>query len=138
MPIKRHTDRNNRLTTLTATGEITPEELIEIVGAFAFDPPALHILWDVREAVPARSLHADHMSEIASLAKSAIGSRYTGKTAYVAASELVFGICERFTVQLEHKGAFHQTKVFHDIDEALAWLQQTENPPPPPPKDVDG
>lgn len=122
MPIKRHTDPSNTLTTLKATGELTPDDFMEVVGAFNDDPPALNILWDFREAYPSDSFTSDHTWEIASLSKATVGSRRDGKTAYVAASDLVFGMCRMFTSQLSVKGALHTTMVFHELDDALEWL----------------
>ena len=124
MPIKRNTDRANRLTTLTATGSVRPEEVAEIVGAFATDPPAKNILWDFREALPAASFNADRTMELASLAKAAIGARFDGKTAFVAASEVIRCMCIKYTEQLKQRGAFHQTRIFHGIDVALQWFEE--------------
>ena len=123
MPIQRHNDQVNRLTTFTATGEVTPREFMEVVGAFKNDPPELNILWEFRDALPSESFNANRTEEIALLGKPYVGSRLDGKTAYVATSELVFGICTRFTLLLEKLGTFHQTKVFRDINEALKWLE---------------
>jgi len=122
MPIERHTDPSNTLTILTATGELTPDDFMEIVTAFKEDPPALNILWDFREAYPADSFRSGNTMEIAALSKSAIGSRRDGKTAYLATSELVFGMCRMFTTQLDVRGALHKTMVFDEMDKALKWL----------------
>ena len=124
MPIKRTTDQANRLTTLTAPGKITPEEVKKAVEAFIDDPPAKNILWDFREAIPSASFNADRTMEVASLSKSVIGARYDGKTAFVVSSELTFGMCNTYMSQLQQRGAFHRTKVFYDMDEARKWLEE--------------
>ena len=122
MPIHRQTDASNTLTTLTATGELTPDDFMDVVEAFKDDPPALNILWDFREAYPSKAFTPDHTADIAALSKYTIGSRSDGKTAYVASSELVYGMCRMFTSQLVMKGALHTTMVFHEIDDAIDWL----------------
>ena len=126
MPIHRQTDPSNTLTTLTAAGELKPDDFIKVVGAFEDDPPALHILWDFREAYPSKSFNSDHTSDIAALSKNTIGSRRRGKTAYVAPSDLVFGMCRMFTSQLHLKGVLHSTEVFRKMDDALIWLGNDE------------
>ena len=124
MPIKRTTDPANRLTTLTATGSVRPEEVAEIVGAFATDPPSKNILSDFREAFPAASFNADRTMELASLAKAAIGSRFDGKTAFVAASEVIRCMWIKYTEQLKQRGTFHQTRIFGQIEDALTWFDE--------------
>lgn len=122
MPIQRNTDQVRRLTTLTATGEVSADEIMEVVGAFKDDLPALNILWDFREAYLTESFESEFTQGIAKLAKSSVGLRRDGKTAYVASSDLLFGMCRMFTTQLSLEGSLHATMVFRDIDEALKWL----------------
>ena len=122
MPIHRFTDPSNTLTTLTATGELLIDEIMEVVGAFRDDPPALNILWDFREADLTESFKSEFTKRITGLAKTTVGLRRDGKTAYVAASDLVFGMCRMVTSQLNVAGALHTTMVFRDIDTALMWL----------------
>jgi len=126
MTIKRHTDPSNTLTTLTAAGQLTPDEFVEVVKAFEDDPPARKILWDCREAYPAESFNSACTREIAELAKATVGLRREGKTAFVAVSDVSFGMCRMYTSQLEVKGALHSMKVFRDMDEALKWLREED------------
>ncbi|WP_319524593.1 STAS/SEC14 domain-containing protein [uncultured Desulfosarcina sp.] len=126
MPIQRHTDQARHLTTLTATGEISANEIMEVVRAFRDDLPALHILWDFREAYLTKSFESEFTKGIAKLAKTTVGLRRDGKTAYVASSDLVFGMCRMFTAQLGLEGALHSVMVFRELDEALKWLMDNE------------
>ena len=113
----------NTLTTLMVTGELLIDEILEVVGAFKDDPPALNILWDFREASMTSSFKSEFTKGIAVLAKTTVGARSDGKTAYVASSDLVFGMCRMFTSQLGLEGALHTTMVFREIDEAMKWLR---------------
>ncbi|BBO77127.1 hypothetical protein DSCW_45440 [Desulfosarcina widdelii] len=122
MPIQRHTDQAKRLTILTATGEVLVDEIVEVVSAFKDDLPALNILWDFRKAYLTESFESEFTRGIAKLAKTSVGLRRDGKTAYVASSDLVFGMCRMFTTQLGLEGALHSTMVFREMDEALKWL----------------
>ena len=123
MAIKRRTDPSNTLTTLMVTGELLIDEILEVVGAFKDDPPALNILWDFREANMTSSFKSEFTKGIAELAKTTVGVRSDGKTAYVASAELLFGICGMFTSQLGVERALHATMVFREIDEAMKWLR---------------
>jgi len=123
MPIQRHTDQANRLTTLTAVGEIAPDDLMEVVESFKNDLPELNILWDFRKAHPSRSLNAEAMKQIAVLVKITIGSRTNGKTAFVAPSDLTFGLSRMHMTHLKIEKSAHKTNVFRTLDEALQWLE---------------
>ena len=124
MPIQRHTDQDSRLTTLTASGELIPEEFMEVIGAFKDDPPAKNILWDFREASPTGSFDAEDMQQFGEMVMSTIGSRSDGKTALVANSDLTYGIARMYTTHLEFQRPAHQTKVFRSINDALEWLEE--------------
>ena len=126
MPIKSHTNASKKLTTLTASGGITFEEIMEVVKGFNDDPPARNILWDFSEAYPADPFDATDMDRIASLAKSNLASRAQpdGKTAFVATSDFIFGVTRMYTTYLELQEPVHEIQVFRTLDEAHQWLTQ--------------
>lgn len=111
------------MTTLTASGELKPGELLEAVGAFKHDPPAINILWDFRQAYPSQSIDAEFMQQIAGLVKKTIGSRTNGRTAFVAPSDLSFGLSRMYMTHLEINKSAHKTNVFRSLGEALKWLK---------------
>ena len=124
MPITSHTDPSNELTTLTAKGNISFEEMIEVVGNFKNDLPAKNILWDFSEAYPADTFDGEDMDKIAALAKSNLNlrSQPDGKTAFVATSDFVYGITRMYTSYLELQQPEHEIKVFRSLEEAHEWL----------------
>ena len=126
MPIERHTEPSGWLTILTATGELRPETFIRAVKTFADDPPAKKILWDFREAYPAESFTLDDMKRIAALVKATIGSQADGKTAYVATSDLAFGVSRMYQAHLQMTNTNRETKVFRSMEEALRWLEEAD------------
>ena len=128
MAITRHMDPPNKLTVLTAIGELTFEDLKGIIEDFKNDPPpkGFNILWDFREAHPADSFRSDSTGGIASLFKKRIGSKTYRKTAYVGSSGLMYGMCRMYLSQLEIEGVTRSTMVFHEMDEALKWLNEDE------------
>ena len=124
MTITRRTDPSNKLIVLTAIGELTFEGLKGVMEAYKDDPPPkdYNILWDFREAYPSDSLKSDCTGGIASLFKKRIGSRTYRKTAYVASSGLMYGMCRMYLSQLELEGVTRSTMVFREMDAALKWL----------------
>ena len=123
MPIQRHTDQANRLTTYAVTGELVTEELMEVVAAFKNDPPTLNILWDFSDAYPTVSFGSDDMKQIAELVKRTIGSLTGGRTAFVAASDLMFGVLRMYKTYLAFEISVHETNVFRTLEEAHQWLE---------------
>jgi hypothetical protein len=126
MPIAFTTDPSRELTTLTATGGITVEDIMAVVKGFKDDLPEKNILWDFSEAYPDDPFDAADMDRIASLAKNNLNLRKQpdGKTAYVATSDFVFGITRMYASYLELQGPSHDIQVFRSLDEAYAWLAE--------------
>jgi hypothetical protein len=120
MPITSTTDPSRDLTTLTATGKITLEEVIEVVKTFKYDPPAINIVWDYSKAYPDDPFDATDMDRIAALATTNLNLREqpNGKTAFVAASDFIFGLARMYTTYLELQGPSHEIQVFRSLDEA--------------------
>ena len=124
MPITAHTDPSQDLTTLTAMGNITFEDIIAVVNSFREDVPAKNILWDCSQAYPDDRFDAEELDSIASLAKTNLNLRShpDGKTAFVATSDFVYGITRMYTTYLELQGPAHEIKVFRSLEEAHRWL----------------
>jgi len=126
MAITSNTDPSKDLTTLTATGNITFEDIIEVVKTFKDDPPAKNILWDYSEAYPVDPFDATDMDKIAALAKTNLNLREQpdGKTAFAATSDFIFGLVRMYTTYLELQGPSHHIQVFRSLDEAHEWLAE--------------
>lgn len=126
VPITSHTDPSQALTTLTANGGISLEEIIGVVKGFKDDPPAKNILWDFSEAYPDDPFDAEDMDRIASLAKTNLNlrSQPDGKTAFVATSDFIFGITRMYTTYLELQQPTHDIQVFRSLEEAQEWLTE--------------
>jgi len=126
MPITSTTDTSRDITTLTATGKITLEEIIIVVKTFKDDPPAKNILWEFSEAYPGDPFGAMDMDRIAALATTNLNLREQpdGKTAFVAASDFIFGLARMYTTYLELQGPSHEIQVFRALDEAHEWLAE--------------
>jgi len=126
LPITSHTDPSQKLTALTAKGDITLEDIIEVVKNFKSDPPEKYILWDFSEAYPADPFDAEDMDRIATLAKSNLNlrSQPDGKTAFVATSDFIFGIIRMYTTYLELQQPTHEIQVFRSLEDAHQWLAE--------------
>ena len=126
VPITSHKDPSQALTTLTAEGNITFEDIIGVVENFKIDPPEKNILWDFRKAYPTDPFDAEDMDKIATLAKKNLKFRHQtdGKTAYVATSDFVFGITRMYTTYLELQQPTHEIQVFRSLEQARQWLAE--------------
>ena len=103
MPIIRHTDRLNRLTTFIATEAITLQDVLETLNTFENDPPAIYILWDFRKAEVGDSFTAADFAKTAEIAKSYLGFREGGRTAFVATTDIVYGLIRMYTAYLQNQ-----------------------------------
>jgi hypothetical protein len=122
MPIVRHTDHPKGLTCFTATGAITLQDILEILNTFQDEPPAINILWDFTRAEVGDSFTADDFEKTAIIAKSYLGIREGGKTAFVASTDIVFGLIRMYTAYLQSQEIAHQVDVFRTLDNARQWL----------------
>jgi len=121
-PISPHTDLSKDLTSFIITGTVTVSEIFDVVMSFKDDPPAKNILWDFSEAEVGDSFTSDAFQKIASRAKSNLGLRPGSKTAFVATSDIVFGLIRMYTTYLELQEIAHEVEVFRKIEEAYRWL----------------
>lgn len=93
---------------------------------FKNDPPAKNILWDFSEAQPGDPFDATDMDKIAAIATTNLNLREhpDGKTAFVAASDFIYGLARMYTTYLELQGPAHEIQVFRSLDEAHEWLAE--------------
>ena len=124
MPIEKYTDHSEDLTTLTVTGDVTLPEILDVLAAFQDDPPANNILWDFSQSGVGDAFSSDDFQKTASLAKSKLGLRPGSKTAFVATSDVIFGLIRMYTTYLEFQEIAHEVKVFRVLDKAREWLKE--------------
>lgn len=121
-PISPHTDLSKDLTSFIITGTVTVSEIFDVVMSFKDEPPAKNILWDFSKAEVGNLFTPDAFQKIASRAKSNLGLRPGSRTAFIATSDIVFGLIRMYTTYLELQEIAHEVEVFRTIEEAYQWL----------------
>jgi hypothetical protein len=119
MPLTYEIDDMRGVITVTATGELTDQQLIDLHNRFASDPavrPAFAILFDMRGATDA-GVTPEGVRNLAGLPF--IVSRES-KRAVVVRTDLGFGMARMYGLRREARGPAFE--VFRDIDEAKRWV----------------
>jgi len=124
--IERHADQSNSVTSFTVTGVVTLREILDVLKTFKAEPPAKNILWDFSEANVGYSFNVTDLQKTAIVAKSNLGLRPNSKTAFVAASDIGFGLIRMYTTFLELQEIAHEVQVFRRLDEAHQWLDEDQ------------
>ena len=122
MPITVDTDPDRDLTIFTATGLLEFEEVVPVVKAFYENDPTRNVLWDLTE-VPGTQISAEEVKTLTSFRFRKESSRAPGKTAFVAASSLLFGLSRMFEAQSTIQGSAHIVMVFKDMASAIFWIE---------------
>jgi hypothetical protein len=122
--IARHTDQSNSLTTFSVDGTLTLKEILDVLKTFKAEPPAKNILWDFSKANVGYSFNVTDLQKTAIVAKSNIGLRPNSKTAFVATSDIGFGLIRMYTTFLELQEIAHEIQVFRSLEEAYQWLEE--------------
>jgi hypothetical protein len=123
MSITSNIDPSKQLSTFTATGKITSNEIAETIELFYKKQPGNNVLWDFRYADLKALIFSNELENIAtSFFKIRWKSSELGKTAIVASNDLWFSIAKMYTKFSEIKNLSHIIQVFRFMDEAIKWL----------------
>jgi hypothetical protein len=129
MPIEREIDEARQLTVLTVVGAVTFIEMRRTIESF-WEAPALtlNVLWDYRQADLSGLSRADHeaLVRVGLEYRDRHAERIGGKTAIIAASVLEYGLNRASEVLTYLEGYPFEVKTFRTVDEAEAWLAQTD------------
>jgi len=79
------------------------------------------VLWDFRNAT-LNGLYENQLREIAWDLRDYIRLRTGGKTAFVVADDIAFGIARMFEAFSESEGITVEQRTFRDIEDAIIWL----------------
>ena len=123
MPITAQVNAENQLTIVTATGELSFDEIRDAITSFYEGDHTLKVLWDMREA-SARKLSSRQVEQIALLLEE-YGGRSKGiKTAIVTPTDLNYGLSRMLISFVEIREEHYPVlmKVFRTMDEALSWI----------------
>jgi hypothetical protein len=122
MPITSHIDHAKDLASFTATGNITPDEVIAMVQMF-YDQPTKNVLWDLT-AASELNFQSDELRKIASYPQRVESTfRINGKTAIAAPQDLTYGLSRMFQSFSEFNSVPFEVMTFRTMEEAEDWLE---------------
>ena len=123
MPITPQIDPSKQLSTFIATGEISSNEIAELIESFYKKQSSNNVLWDFRYANPEPLLFPDELENItASFIKQHWKLQGARKTAIVASTDLWFRLARMYLTFAEIENISHVIRVFRFMDEAIKWF----------------
>ena len=119
--IKVRVDEKANLTTFVVPQNVSVEKIISTLETYYSKSPTLHSLWDFSRTDPS-NLKTEDLEQILSVAQEKALTREGGKTAFVAFSDLSYGIGRMYEILTEIYGHPVAHMVFKSHPEALDWL----------------
>lgn len=123
MPITFQVEKEKAITVFKATGALRFDEVMSAVKSFYAANPTKHVLWDLLEITDIQ-LSSKEVEMIASYQPRYDGKRESGKTAFVAQKDVLFGLSRMFELHSEVKAAPYPTMVFRSLQEACQWFDE--------------
>ena len=118
------TEPETQITTLTAIGPVTAEELMAALGAYYAGSPTRLALCDLSQA-KLSLLSTDDIARIVSFTIARAEVRAGGKTAILASRDLEYGMARMYEMLAELRRHPVVIRAFRDRDEALRWLGES-------------
>lgn len=109
---------------LRVTGELSFEELVEVIKVH-FPGMTRDLIWDFRDGT-LKSVAAAQLERIPAIVRQNMPNRVGGKTAYVAATDVDFGLWRMYTAIASYNRMPYEYNVFRDYVEALKWIGRPE------------
>lgn len=121
--IETHIDPEIDLTIHTASGVISPDEILRKIRSYYEEGEVTRLLmWDLTDA-DVRNISASDVQAFVDLTNALTEPRTGGKTALVVATSLAYGMGRMYELSkdaFDERGIGHGT--FHDRKAALEWL----------------
>ena len=123
MPITSLIDKAKDLTVFTVIGVLSFDDALPVVKAFYEGVPTKNVLWDLSETTDVQ-FTSQEVEEIASIGVRYDSKRASGKTAFLAQKDVLFGLSRMFEIQSILKQSPHSVMVFRNRNEAFEWLDE--------------
>ena len=120
-------DEKKNLTVFTATAPLSSQEICDELDRYFSGRYTRLILWDLTRAKNPSWSDAD-IKKAAQKVKQYSHLRKGGKTAYVVAGDLDFGISRMYQAYTDMENVEFEIKIFRDINKAVQWLGIKEDP----------
>ena len=111
------------VTVFTVAPGVRPEDLIQALSAFMRDAPTQRVLWDLRQSSISQFTDDDRLWMVSQLSKFSGAERAGGRSAFVVAHDVDFGVMRMLITYAELGGYAVSLQVFRDVDVARAWLR---------------
>lgn len=105
---------------LRVTGELSFDELVATIKEH-FPSLTRDLIWDFRHGT-LRSVTAAQLERIPAIARQHMPNRPGGKTAYVVAADVDFGLLRMYIAIASYSQLPYEYNVFRDYEEALRWV----------------
>ena len=109
------------LTVYTVTGQVTANDVINIIKKFYGENVTLNVLWDLSQSDVSK-LSADDVHSIAHTPRKYAEMRKGGKTAIVAPTDIAFGLARMYEFMTEIQNYSFKTQAFRTTQEVYRWL----------------
>jgi len=126
MPITSRMNQSEQLTTFTATGEVTFNDIIEALRPFFAGRATKNILWNFCDAKPDVDDLTESLDRIAKFSNKERKLRSSGKTALVASADLMYGLLRMYETFADIHGLAHSVMAFRTIEGALQWINEDQ------------
>jgi hypothetical protein len=123
MPITSHIDKNKDLTTFKVTGVLSFDMALPMLEAFYDGDPTSHVLWDLIDTTDVQ-ITSEEVLDLVRFKPRYQGKRKSGKTAFVAQKDVLFGLSRMFEIQSSIQDAPYAIMVFRSLYEAYQWLYE--------------
>jgi len=120
--VTRTTDASRDLTVLKPIGLLTVNLAIEAIDGWYADSPTANLIWDLTDA-DLTAIDADKIKRILRHAKTLAHHREGGRSAFVIAGDLGFGLSRMYGTLAEAVDHPIPHRVFRTMDEALQWIE---------------
>lgn len=119
--IEIKTEKARELTFIVFTGKVTHADLIAALKTFYESEITSKVLWNFTNC-DVEALETNDLYSIADVAKGYAHLRSGEKSAFVASSNLAFGLGRMFTTIIKVEDHPIEGATFRSVDEALTWL----------------
>lgn len=123
MSITSYIDTAKDLTTFTVASVLSFDEVMPVVKAFYDGDPTKNVMWNLLDDTDVQ-LTSEQGEVVVRFSPRYEGTRASGKTAFVAQQDLLFGLLRMFEMQSEGQGAPFPTMVFRNKEEAYKWFDK--------------
>lgn len=128
MAVNTHHNQKKDLTIFTVVGQSSFEEQLHALEQFYSNNPTANEIWDFTQADPV-TITSTEIQKLITYTKQWAHKRPAGKTAFIANTELKFGLSRMSAALMDNGDIPWIADVFENNQDALEWIAGTALPP---------